>query len=393
MIKVGVFLGSSAASGGMFQYSESILDSLALLVDQKKINVTVAYVDEVWSKSSYHPLFKVVKLKNGVLGRRFALLSMATLLSGSFIRRFLSRFNPLVAELQNFNCDLWIFPSQDPIAFQVPFKSIVSIHDLMHRYEPSFPEASGGIRYLVRESRFRNLSRYCTGIIVDSSLGKNQLVESYNVDEKKIYSLPYIPKKIINVTEEEGIAFKQCYNLPDRFLFYPAQFWLHKNHAVLLDALYLIKVKGIECNICFTGGKHHEYQNLVHHVERLNLKSNVKFLGFRDDKELAFLYSKARAMVMPTYFGPTNIPPLEANQYGCPVAVSKIYAMPEQLGKGAIYFDQTDKFSVAAAIEKLWTDDDLCRTLVGEGYKNSSKWGLEALSKSLLEVLREVKGI
>lgn len=42
-------------------------------------------------------------------------------------------------------------------------------------------------------------------------------------------------------------------------------------------------------------------------------------------------YRRARRMVMPTYFGPTNIPPLEANALGCPVAVSKVYGMPEQL--------------------------------------------------------------
>lgn len=44
---------------------------------------------------------------------------------------------------------------------------------------------------------------------------------------------------------------------------------------------------------------------------------------------LSFLYQKAWAMIMPSYFVPTNIPPLEAMALGCPVAVLNRYAMPE----------------------------------------------------------------
>jgi len=46
-------------------------------------------------------------------------------------------------------------------------------------------------------------------------------------------------------------------------------------------------------------------------------------------------------MIMPTFFGPTNIPPLEAIAVGCPVAVSNIYGMPHQLGDAALYFNPT----------------------------------------------------
>ena len=93
---------------------------------------------------------------------------------------------------------------------------------------------------------------------------------------------------------------------------------------------------------------------------------------------------------MPTYFGPTNIPPLEANQYGCPVAVSNIYAMPEQLGKGAIYFDQKSDESIAYAIKKLWTDDALCAQLVHSGYKNSELRNSEQFRDNLEEIINRV---
>ena len=117
---------------------------------------------------------------------------------------------------------------------------------------------------------------------------------------------------------------------------------------------------------------------------------NIFFLGFVSEVELSYLYRAARGMIMPTYFGPTNIPPLEANQYGCPVAVSNIYAMPEQLGKGAIYFDQKSEDSIADAIEKLWTDDILCAQLVQSGYRNSELWNSDRFRDRLGDIINRV---
>ena len=48
------------------------------------------------------------------------------------------------------------------------------------------------------------------------------------------------------------------------------------------------------------------------------------------------LYTEALALVMPTYFGPTNLPPLEAFQTGTPVLYSDLPGMREQVGDAAI---------------------------------------------------------
>ena len=79
-------------------------------------------------------------------------------------------------------------------------------------------------------------------------------------------------------------------------------------------------------------------------------------------------YRRARAMVMPTFFGPTNIPPLEAFALGCPVAVSNIYGIPEQVGDAALLFDPNSVEEIADCIERLWQDDALCASLISKGH-------------------------
>jgi glycosyltransferase involved in cell wall biosynthesis len=101
-------------------------------------------------------------------------------------------------------------------------------------------------------------------------------------------------------------------------------------------------------------------------------------------------YRRARALVMPTFFGPTNIPPLEALSCGCPVAVSNIYAMPEQLGDAALYFDPASPSEIASALERLWRDDALCARLREQGQRRIASWTPAHFARRLKAVLDDV---
>jgi glycosyltransferase involved in cell wall biosynthesis len=74
----------------------------------------------------------------------------------------------------------------------------------------------------------------------------------------------------------------------------------------------------------------------------LGLEQNVIFGGFIDDEALFTLYKNAAALVMPTFFGPTNIPPIEALFLGCPALLSDIGGHREIMGDAALYFNPAD---------------------------------------------------
>ena len=69
---------------------------------------------------------------------------------------------------------------------------------------------------------------------------------------------------------------------------------------------------------------------------------------------------------MPSYFGPTNIPPLEAMALGCPVAVSNKYAMPEQVGDAGLLFDPDSPEEIAKCIKAMWLDDKLRQKMINK---------------------------
>ena len=93
---------------------------------------------------------------------------------------------------------------------------------------------------------------------------------------------------------------------------------------------------------------------------------------------------------MPTLFGPTNIPQLEAFELGCPVATSNIYGIPEQVGDAALLFNPESVDEIAGCIEKLWEDDKLCTELIEKGEKRAAKWGQKEFTEILLEYISEM---
>jgi glycosyltransferase involved in cell wall biosynthesis len=178
------------------------------------------------------------------------------------------------------------------------------------------------------------------------------------------------------------------YGLPDKFLFYPAQFWLHKNHKGLVDALHLLKKeRGIEVPVVFVGSKKNAHKELSRRISELGLSKQVFYLGYVPDEEMVGLYRSAFALVMPTFFGPTNIPQLEAFLLGCPVITSRLPGIDEQVGDAAILIDPYSAGSIAEGISRIWENETLREELVLKGYRRSMLWPQEDFNVAFRKIL------
>lgn len=386
--RVGLFLGVPPGAGGMFQYAQSVLEALGH-VDPARFDVTVAYDSALWAPILSRLGMQGVALRHARLGRRLADAAMAARVPGHWCRRLQPMLNPLVRELRGLRCDTWLFPAQESLAYQIPGTCIGTIHDLMHRYEPTFPEVSQGHRFAIREHRFASIARDCQAVLVDSEVGRRQVVESYGVPAGKIFPLPYVaPSYITTATERPD--FGDHYRLPSKFLFYPAQFWLHKNHLRLVDALKLCLPAHPDMALVLAGAPTQAFDQVRRHAHALGLHDRVRFVGYVPDADLRGFYGRARALVMPTFFGPTNIPPLEACAAGCPAVVSGIYGMPEQLGDAALYFDPRSVCDIADKIARVWSDDALAQELARKGQERAARHGQLAFDARLAAILEQV---
>ena len=124
-------------------------------------------------------------------------------------------------------------------------------------------------------------------------------------------------------------------------------------------------------------------------VKDLRLQDLVFFVGYVPDNELLQLYQHALALVMPTFFGPTNIPILEAWTASCPVITSDIRGIREQVGNAGLLIDPNDVAAIAGAIWKVYTDSELRKRLIYQGLLHLHDWTPEKFSHSLSEIISQ----
>lgn len=386
MKRIGVFL-DSRPGGGSFQYNLSILDALAAL-PRDEYGWSILYTQPEWEPYLREYQAPARHLSRGLISRAIG-RAMRCHRQVARLWRHLSGFlHPLGRALRRARCDLWVFPTQDGMCYQYSVPSLEVVHDLMHRYESRFPEVSAGGEFERREKHYAGICRYANGILVDSEVGRKQLDQSYTVDVSRVHVLPYVPPHYIFAAPAQEDALPG-FELPQKYLFYPAQFWEHKNHRALVQAVASL-TDLTDIHLLLVGSKMNGFDALVETVRECGLEQRVHFPGYVEDQYMPLLYRRARALVMPTFFGPTNIPPLEAFVCGCPVAVSGIYGMPAQMGDAALLFDPLRVDSMADAVRRLWTDDALCAQLVEAGHRRIDQWNQQHFNQQFQAVIERV---
>ena len=134
---------------------------------------------------------------------------------------------------------------------------IYTIWDICHRDNPEFPEVRNNYEFEKREYIYKKLLPKSTGIIVDSHVNKENLIQLYNINKDKIIVVPFEAAPSIKDFSKRKLNKKYLntmYKIESPYIFYPAQFWAHKNHIYILEGIAILKkLYGIKMNIVFSG--------------------------------------------------------------------------------------------------------------------------------------------
>lgn len=296
--------------------------------------------------------------------------------------------------------DVMMYPVPTPLSFEAGVPYIMAIHDLQHRLQPEFPEVSANGEWEAREYRFRNGARSATLLLADSEVGKQDILESYGgcgVTSDKVKVLPYLPACYLgaDVPGSERQRIRAAHRLPERYIFYPAQFWPHKNHRRIVEALGVLKQdRGLEVPVVFCGSHSEELRertlaDVMSTAGRLGVDTQIHYLGYVPDEDMSAIYAEAVALVMPTFFGPTNIPILEAWAFGCPVLTSDIRGIREQVHDAGVLVDPRSVDAIAEGIFRLWADEALVSALVKRGRCRLATYTPADFQRRLIDIIEE----
>jgi glycosyltransferase involved in cell wall biosynthesis len=236
-----------------------------------------------------------------------------------------------------------------------------------------------------REGYFRQMVTCADRFQVISDYTGESLMRHYGVAAERVFRT-YLP-----IQERLKIAHT---NLPDaeRFFFYPANFWPHKNHEVLLIAYQIYRSQaGPEAwKLVLTGSDDPRKKMLQELAAVLGIESHTIFKGYVPEAELAVLFSSASALVFPSLHEGFGIPPVEAMKLGVPVLTSDSGSLREVVGEAALKVDPRKPFDLASAMYRIATSEPLRANLRRRGFERAREFSLDAEVVRLAQVFQDL---
>jgi FkbM family methyltransferase len=277
--------------------------------------------------------------------------------------------------------------------FNIP--AILHLHDLQHLHHPeNFTAGDLGAR-----DRLYGLSvKLASKIIATSDFVRGDIISKMNVPSRKVVTIPatWDPKIEAGLTTFLPEHAREHYRLPSLFGLFPAQFWPHKNHARLVEALAIIRQKAprFDFKLVFTGDRRNwsGWPKVSETINRLGLSQHVVCLDYVPVEHLAGIYKNAAFCVMPSIFEASSYPVIEAQLLGCPAMCSNVTSLPELTRNGAgLLFDPFDAEDMA---EKMlfWLEnpDHAAACALRAAGKVRVENGMDRYAAAIAEVYREL---
>ena len=142
------------------------------------------------------------------------------------------------------------------------------------------------------------------------------------------------------------------YGLPSAYFYLPNQFYRHKNHQVVVDALSILKARGTDIFVAASGSKEDPrepgyFGGLVKTIAERGLGQNFRYLGMIPLEHVYALLRATTALVNPSQFEGWSTTVEEAKSFGVPMIVSDIDVHREQTSGAARYFGVDDPQALA----------------------------------------------
>jgi glycosyltransferase involved in cell wall biosynthesis len=271
-----------------------------------------------------------------------------------------------------------------------PLRQVLVVPDIQHEYLPEFfsPDA-----LRERQRLYTQAAHRADHICAISEFTRQTLIDKLGIAPEKVTTvwLAADPMFLPKTSEEDAKVLGSMGLKSGEYLYFPAHSWHHKNHSAAIEALRVLRDRNNMKRILVCTGEAREAQPAIDaQIARLGLSAQVRFLGYRPQRDLPALYRGAACLVFPSLFEGFGMPVLEAMASGCPVVCSNATSLPEIAGDAALLASPDDPEAFAAAVHRLLTDAEVRQDMVTRGIRRAAAFSWQRHTLETIGVLRRV---
>jgi glycogen(starch) synthase len=217
----------------------------------------------------------------------------------------------------------------------------------------------------------RKMVRSADRVVTCSQYMRRHVSEVFDVPKRKVTMIQngIDPQDLEPVEHQDLTALRARYAAPDeKLILLVGRLVYEKGFHLALEALPRVidRLGNVRFVVCGTGTAE---ADLKAQARKLGLLQHGSFIGWTGDDTLHSLYRVADLCVVPSIYEPFGLVALEAMASGCLCLVADTGGLREVVpagGKAALRFRARDPRSLGRMLEKMLTDEELRRRLVGE---------------------------
>ncbi len=242
-----------------------------------------------------------------------------------------------------------LFENAQFFGWRFPIATVSWMPDFQHRH---LKELFSFAAYWKRDLGFRAQMLGGRHIMLSSEDTRRDCEKFFpqSIGRTSVVRFAVLPPEVSDCDGTHAIADQ--YKLPEHFFYLPNQFWKHKNHRVVIEALHLLKQQRHEIVVAATG-KPDDYRHRDHYemlrslVVSYGLEDNFRFLGMVPRQHVFALMRTCMALVNPSLFEGWSSTVEEAKSLGVPMLLSNLSVHVEQAECAAHFFDPHDPVQLA----------------------------------------------
>jgi hypothetical protein len=243
---------------------------------------------------------------------------------------------------------------------------IYSIWEFAHKEHPALPEYNENT-VTNRDTYYNYACNHAYKIVLFNERSKTDFVKYYLVDKLKIEKF-FFPPIITNILIGNNSKISDL-TKNKKYIFYPAQFWPHKNHIYLLESLKKYNENRAEkFFLIFTGHDKGNLKFIKNKINSLGIMNEVIIFNYISEEEICYLYKHCFAVAFPSLIGSQSLPLFESFFFQKPVMYNE-KILDQFYANATLPLNIDDYQNLGFNIEKIINNPKLINDIVKRGFE------------------------